>query len=126
MLDISEYLICIRYYFCYLQVSFTRKVLMCHKNKWFLKSINKYCESKLVSIFHLVIRTWLWVQEHTHCQLFQIYIRWFGVLWSRFYCDLVFKFLRGSLSFTGIPSVGEQDTVHPAAKLEYLVILVGL
>ena len=65
------------------------------------------------------------MQEHIHRQLFLIYISWFGDLKSRFYCDLVFKFLRGSLSSTGIPSVGEQDTDHPAAKLEYLVILVG-
>ena len=37
----------------------------------------------------------------------------------------MFKFLGGSLLSVGIPSVGEQDTVHPVTKLEYLVIVVG-
>ena len=81
--------------------------------------------NELVSEFNSVIGTRLRVQEHIHRLLFLIYIRWFGVLWSRFYCDLVFKFLRGTLSFVGIPSVGEQDTVYPVTKLEYLAILVG-
>ena len=77
------------------------------------------------SDFDLFIGTRLWVQEHIHRQLFLIYIRWFVVLWSRFYCDLLFKFLRGSPLFAGIPSVGEQDTVHPVAEMEHLVVLVG-
>ena len=75
--------------------------------------------------FNSLIGTRLRVQEHIHRQLFLIYIRRFGDFWSRLYCDLVFKFLQGSLSFAGIPSVGEQDTDHPVAKLEYLVVLVS-
>ena len=89
---------------------------------------NKDLPTALVSYlvcYDLVIGTRLWEPEHIHRQLFLIYIRWFGDLWSRFYCDLVFKFLRGSLLFAGIPSVGEQDTVHTVAELEYLAVLVG-
>ena len=46
---------------------------------------------KLFSHSNSVIGTRLSVQEHIHRQLFQIYISLFGVLWSRFYSDLVFK-----------------------------------